>query len=568
MTTHVLACLRETAVGGAFWLAPRKPMFLESQSSPPFPQTNAKTAWFLLDPACPRETLLSCKAELLSTEPDGPSPNDGGLGYKWRAVAATPRLFEGACLPAALAVQNLDSPNQRDQAVAALVAGVPVWWLDGTSEQFKPLKAANVVDWLHHGHLYRSPWNGQPCSLDDHLQQLAEWASLLRGNQDLSVVAGIAWWKRQRIKAFFPQAPMIGKKAKAAFQPGVSLLPVPVLGPGKTNWRKALRLLERSRTPSTPPKAWWAGWASRINIQCPENCPTPARVEDGFIRSQGLGSGFAPPCSIIVDRQGIYFDPSGPSDLEEMLENAPLPPQLLKRAALLRQRLVAEGISKYGRTIAQNGLARLGAKPANNPPKPIILVPGQVGDDLSVLKGGGKIKSNAALLEAVRAANPNSRIIYRPHPDVTAGHRQGHVPAAVLARCVDEISSHSSILEAINHADEVHVLTSLAGFEALLRHKKVVTYGQPFYSGWGLTDDLAPPISRRNRRLTLDGLVAATLILYPRYIDPATNLPCPPETLLDRFKEGLGKPGWVEHVRHWQGKATMFLRKLLKGTSM
>jgi capsular polysaccharide export protein len=59
-------------------------------------------------------------------------------------------------------------------------------------------------------------------------------------------------------------------------------------------------------------------------------------------------------------------------------------------------------------------------------------------------------------------------------------------------------------------------MTSLVGFEALLRRLTVVVYGKPFYAGWGLTQD-RKPISRRIRRLTLDELVAAALLLYPRY---------------------------------------------------
>jgi capsular polysaccharide export protein len=65
--------------------------------------------------------------------------------------------------------------------------------------------------------------------------------------------------------------------------------------------------------------------------------------------------------------------------------------------------------------------------------------------------------------------------------------------------------------------DEVHVLTSLAGFEALLRGRRVVAWGLPFYAGWGLTEDRLS-LPRRQRRLTLDELVAGVLLLYPTYV--------------------------------------------------
>jgi len=89
---------------------------------------------------------------------------------------------------------------------------------------------------------------------------------------------------------------------------------------------------------------------------------------------------------------------------------------------------------------------------------------------------------------------------------------------------------------AIAAADEVHTLTSLLGFEALLRGRPVVTYGAPFYAGWGLTEDrLAFP--RRSRQLSLEQLIAGALILYPAYVDPQTRLACEVETVIERLAE-------------------------------
>jgi capsular polysaccharide export protein len=77
-------------------------------------------------------------------------------------------------------------------------------------------------------------------------------------------------------------------------------------------------------------------------------------------------------------------------------------------------------------------------------------------------------------------------------------------------------------------------MTSLAGFEALIRGRSVAVHGRPFYAGWGLTEDLAPGADR-GRRLALDELVAGTLLLYPLYLDPVTLKPCSAEQLLDRL---------------------------------
>ena len=68
-----------------------------------------------------------------------------------------------------------------------------------------------------------------------------------------------------------------------------------------------------------------------------------------------------------------------------------------------------------------------------------------------------------------------------------------------------------------------------------MRGKKVSVHGAPFYAGWGLTTDLGEVPARRTRRRSLDELVAAALLLYPRYLAPATNLPCPAEVLVRRL---------------------------------
>jgi capsular polysaccharide export protein len=87
------------------------------------------------------------------------------------------------------------------------------------------------------------------------------------------------------------------------------------------------------------------------------------------------------------------------------------------------------------------------------------------------------------------------------------------------------------IVELFPHVDDVHCLTSLAGFEALLRGLPVTCHGLPFYAGWGLTRDLhASP--RRTRRLALDELVAGALILYPTYVSRTTGHFTTPERAL------------------------------------
>jgi len=116
-------------------------------------------------------------------------------------------------------------------------------------------------------------------------------------------------------------------------------------------------------------------------------------------------------------------------------------------------------------------------------------------------------------------------VLYKPHPDVEAGKRQGQVPAQQLAVLADQVLAGADIAGLYGQVDELHTLSSTAGFEALLRGLPVVTYGTPFYAGWGLTRD-HQPLPRRTRRLTLDQLVAGALLRYARYADAQQALPC------------------------------------------
>ena len=175
-----------------------------------------------------------------------------------------------------------------------------------------------------------------------------------------------------------------------------------------------------------------------------------------------------------------------------------------------------------------------------------ILVPGQVEDDASILKGAGQVCTNLALLQATRDAHPNAVIIYKPHPDVEAGLRTGKTDAEGLA---DVIATRADMAQLLGSVDKVWTMTSGTGFEALLRGIPVTTLGAPFYAGWGLTTDLGPIPDRRKARPDLAGLVHAVLIDYARYVDPVTGQPCPVEVAAQRLASGsVSHPGAANRV--------------------
>lgn len=240
-------------------------------------------------------------------------------------------------------------------------------------------------------------------------------------------------------------------------------------------------------------------------------------VEDGFLRSVGLGARLVSPLSWVLDDIGLHYDSRQPCALERHLACLTLDDAERRRAAALRRAIVANRISKYN--LAGPGWSRPHTRA---PGAPVVLVIGQVENDAAVQLGSPIVTTNLALLQRVRAREPDAHIVFKPHPDVVAGLRPGHIPAHMTNGLCDSLLSTEAIADVLPHVDRVHVMTSTTGFEALLYGKQVVCHGNPFYGGWGLTTDLHP-FMRRARQLTLDELVAGALIRYPRYLSATSG---------------------------------------------
>ncbi len=256
------------------------------------------------------------------------------------------------------------------------------------------------------------------------------------------------------------------------------------------------------------------------------------RMEDGFLRSVGLGLARVRPMSLVVDPVGIHFNGGAPSRFEQLAEGLPRDPALTARGRALRELIVERGLSKYN-----DAPADILDLPAD---RLKVLVPGQVEDDASIRQGSPVVKTNLALIRAARLRFPDAFLIYKPHPDVLFADRPGAVAAEDIVDLVDLVVTDVSMAAVLTQVDRVETMTSLAGFEALLRGLSVGVHGQPFYAGWGLTDD-ALTFPRRTRRLTLDELTAVALILYPRYVDPVTDQPCPAEIVVERLSAATAR---------------------------
>lgn len=251
------------------------------------------------------------------------------------------------------------------------------------------------------------------------------------------------------------------------------------------------------------------------------------RIEDGFLRSSGLGADLVRPLSLIIDDLGIYYDATRPSRLEQILESQVLDAAAIDRAHALRERLIQLDLTKYN----------LGKQSWSRPETDqlALLVVGQVETDASIRLGSPDVKSNFELLRRVRQQYPSAHIVYKPHPDVVAGLRKHGKREVECNTIADEVlAQHVSVNNLIAQVDEVHTMTSLLGFEALLRGAKVICHGLPFYAGWGLTEDKVS-CARRTRKLTLDDLVHGALIEYPRYFNYERSCFVEPEQAVDQL---------------------------------
>jgi len=305
-------------------------------------------------------------------------------------------------------------------------------------------------------------------------------------------------------------------------------------------------------------------WASRTTVELETSVIAQGgalwRIEDGFLRSVGLGVDLTRPLSLIFDPLGMHFDASRSSTLEQWLMHHDFTDAELGRARQLRERLITLGLSKYNSEGDELPDLRAMAKGRD-----VILVVGQVESDASIRHACPGIRTNQALLEAARKLHPESYVIYKPHPDVVTGGRSGEV--AIEGGTYDLELTTGNISRLFEQVDHAHTLCSLAGFEALIRGVPVTTHGLPFYAGWGLTHDLVE-CPRRTRHLSVDALVAGALIEYPVYVAPEHGHLCNAETVVtileqqrDKLRRGTLKPALPWKTRLYRGYRALFIGK-------
>lgn len=411
-----------------------------------------------------------------------PAPRAGARRCRVLAIgdAALAKAREAWADADILVQQSADLAAIEPEGLEAVFAtGAVARWalLGGLASPLAPGESAAAL--LGHA-LGVSPWTGEALSLSDALEaQALMRRAAMRGRGRARLIA-MSRWKCRGLAPFLqgPDGP-----------PGPDGAGVPVI--------------------------WGTG-------EAPDEA---LRVEDGFLRSVGLGLRHVHPLSLVIAPGRPHFDGRGPNSFDACVAEADFTPALLARAAALRARIVALRLSKYNLPSAET-LPDTGGRQA-------VLVPGQVVTDASIRFGAGAIRDDAALLKAVRARFPTAFLLYKPHPDTLSGLRRGRLAPRAALEMADAVVERADIATCLDWADRVATITSLTGFEALLRGKNVTVFGRPFYAGWGLTEDADPP--PRARTLSLDALTAAALLLHASYVDPVTGLPAPAEIVIERL---------------------------------
>jgi capsular polysaccharide export protein len=367
------------------------------------------------------------------------------------------------------------------------------------------------------------------------MEQVLDWLILQLENQgvvqssvDVCYAFNFSLWKRAFVKQF------VGRLAKKVVF---------------VSHEKKLESLLRSNKQSCSVLLWGRGrasWASSLKNQA-----NIWFMEDGFLRSVGLGADLRRPSSLVIDRQGMYYDSSANSDIIDILNTVNLCSKTIKRAEVLANEIKRLAITKYnvGRLQDHKDFSIQLRQQANR--REIIIVPGQFENDLSIACSLGDIKTNIGLLSQVRSDYPNGFIIFKEHPDVYSGVRPGALGEQAACQFADLYLADINMDSLLMCADRVCTLTSLTGFEALLRNKKVTVYGSPFYAGWGLTEDKLS-LPNRNRSLNLQELIYGSMVKYSRYVDWNTGYLTSPEktvAFLARQREGQDsdvlQSGWL-----------------------
>ena len=240
-------------------------------------------------------------------------------------------------------------------------------------------------------------------------------------------------------------------------------------------------------------------------------------LEDGFIRSFGLGVEGSPSFSMVKDEVGIYYDATVPSQLENILNTYDFKNNklLMAKAKEARAKILKYKISKY------NNFKEIDLSYLEKSQEKILIVAQTYGDS-SLEYGLGNSFSTQKMIEDAMRDNPEAEIYIKIHPDVLSGKKASDIATEDIPNACHVLTDNANPITLMQHFSQIYTKTSGMGFEALLLDKEVHCYGMPFYAGWGVTHDRLK-CDRRAKKLSIDEIFTGTYMLYSHYYNPYLN---------------------------------------------
>lgn len=250
----------------------------------------------------------------------------------------------------------------------------------------------------------------------------------------------------------------------------------------------------------------------------------PFIIEDGFIRSVGIGLSKEPALSITLCGDTAYYDSYNVSSFEKVLNSDRVftDEELTKAKDTIR--LITENhISKY------NDSPHLPVSIGRDSSRKVLVVDQRYGDQSVFCAKANEKDFQRMLIEAIQD-NPDADILIKRHPDAVKGEKGSYFSDknVEFTRDIDnvylidyDIHPHQ-LLEIV---DKVYVCSSGLGFEALLYNKEVICYGVPFYSNWGITTDKINE-DRRVKNRSIEEVFYVSYIECSRYYSPHLHRVC------------------------------------------
>lgn len=246
-----------------------------------------------------------------------------------------------------------------------------------------------------------------------------------------------------------------------------------------------------------------------------------AFIEDGFIRSLGLGLSQEPGRSIILDDLTFYYDATKPSRLETILNSS----RKIGFWSRWQARRAIAVITKHKISKYNNAPDVLPESLAANRRRHRILLIDQRAGDASIAGALASDESFSRMLEKA-FGHPDAEVIVKIHPDALCPGKASAISPSLAAYEGNE--RLTIVSEAVNPyclfaaVDEVYVVASGMGFEALMAGKPVTCFGVPYYAGWGVTTE-ATIVPRRTQRRTLEEIFFVAWMQMSRYVDPESR---------------------------------------------